>query len=221
MTDPLVAKAFRMLYPDKYDGQYTFVLEYSGRFNDYNANVRYSRDTFTFNLSKKWKAIDEEITIGLIQSLLNRVQKTKKSTPNIELYNIFVKRLHKVVPKTRSDPLLAESFARVNDLYFDGIIEQPNLVWGQSSFRTLGHYAYTTDTVTISSILREDPELLDYVMYHELLHKKLKFDHSTGRSRYHTREFKREERRFRDAEILERRLASIARKSRVRSWFGF
>ena len=55
-------------------------------------------------------------------------------TQNMEMYNSFIKNLHKYVPKTESDPLLESSFNRINDRYFNGLLEIPNLKFGQRSF---------------------------------------------------------------------------------------
>ena len=65
-------------------------------------------------------------------------------------------------------------------------------------------------------------ELIDYVMYHEVLHKKLKFERKVAglRTRHHTREFKLLEKRFQNAEELERRLSSLVQHSRRKRFFG-
>jgi hypothetical protein len=221
MSDPLVLRAFQELFPDKYPGSYDFRIQYSGKFNDYNANVKYRSNLYTFNLSRKWKAIDDDIKIGLIQSLLVKVFKAKKTTPQIDLYNIFVKRLHRVVPKTQQDPILAASFSRVNESFMNNLMEMPNLVWGGASFRTLGQYSYTTDTITMSKILADDEELLDYVMYHEMLHKKFKYYEKNGRSFHHTHEFKVAEGNYPNASLLEKKLGQLAARKRWRTWLPF
>ncbi len=220
-SDPLITRSFQELYPDRFAGQYTFTLSYSGKFTDYNANVKYRSNHYTFNLSRKWYPIDDDIKVGLIQSLFNKIFKTKKSTTNIDLYNLFIRRLARVITKTKADPDLVASFNRVNEQYMNALIERPNLVWGTDSFRTLGHYRYTTDTITISTILKEDLELLDYVMYHEMLHKKFQFESKNGRSFHHTPEFKRAEQRFHNASLLEQRLSRLASRHRRFSWLGF
>ncbi len=218
----LVEKAFNMLYPDK-NFDYGVSLKYSGRFKAYNANASLCGKKLAFNLSKKWKEVsDEDIKIGLIQSLLLRLFKGNKKTINIDLYNIFIKKLHLSIPKTKTDPVLEESFNRVNDQYFYGIIERPNLKWGSKSLATLGSYEYQTDTIKMSSIFRGAPlVLLDYVMYHEMLHKKHKFDVKGRRSYHHTSRFKKEEKKFEGQERVEKELKKFCRKYKRKMKFSF
>jgi len=213
----LIKEAFVRLYPDK-DFNFNSKVKYSAKFNDYNANVKYTANSLNFNLSRKWKGISKEIQIGLLQSLLNRVFKTKVKTTNIDLYNIFIKRVHYIIEKTESHPILEESFNRVNEKYFYGMIEKPNLKFGKNSFSKLGSYEYGSDTIVISSIFKEQRKLLDYIMYHELLHKKHKFYSKNGRSYHHTKEFKKKEKEFEDPEI-EKKLELFLAKHKIRSIF--
>ena len=50
--------------------------------------------------------IDDEIKIGLIQSLLLNMFKKKTNPPNIELYNNFVKNIPILTVKTQNNPQL-------------------------------------------------------------------------------------------------------------------
>ena len=95
---------------------------------------------------------------------------------------------------------LNEIFARVNAEYFDGRMPRPRLTWNRTlTRRKLGHYQPATDTVMISISLdhpRVPAYILDYVMYHELLHKHLGIQAINGRRYAHTKAFKEEERKF-------------------------
>jgi len=213
----IIKEAFKRLYPDK-EFDYQEKLKYSAKFNDYNANVKYTPDSLTFNLSRKWKGVSKEIQIGLIQSLLNRIFKTKIKTTNIDLYNIFIKRVHYTIEKTESDPILEESFNRVNEKYFYGLIEKPNLKFGRDSLTKLGSYEYGSDTIVISNIFKNEQKLLDYIMYHEVLHKKHKFYNKNGRSYHHTKEFKKKEKQFDDPEI-EKKLEFFLAKHKIKKIF--
>jgi predicted metal-dependent hydrolase len=179
------------------------VLNYSGHFNNYNANVRYSRTKVEFNLSRLWKNVDEDIQKGLIESLIVRMYKLRGiKTPNMLLYENFMKGLSKYAKKHRYDPQIEKSFNRVNEKFFEGMMEKPNLVFGNETFRKLGSYEYGTDTVYISTIFKDLPEdtddkkYLDYVVYHELLHKKHTFNVKNGRHQAHTTAFRNDERKF-------------------------
>ncbi|MFQ5591408.1 MAG: hypothetical protein ACE5HE_09620 [Phycisphaerae bacterium] len=109
---------------------------------------------------------------------------------------------------------LEASFNRVVATYFGGSLPRPRLTWSKAfTGRKFGHYDPVRDTVMISCTLdRADvPEyVLDSVMHHELLHKKLGVGWHSGRMTSHTPEFREQERlftRLREAEAILRRLA--------------
>ncbi|MBN2560211.1 MAG: hypothetical protein JXQ75_04710, partial [Phycisphaerae bacterium] len=95
---------------------------------------------------------------------------------------------------------LFAAFERVNGRYFEGTLSHPRLTWSRTfTGWKFGHYDLIRDTVMISCSLdpAEVPEyVLDYVMHHELLHKKLGVDWSRRRAVAHTTEFRQQERRF-------------------------
>ena len=217
LVDQLVQQAFELLYP----GQafpYAATVKYSGKFKDYNANVKLRGTSLQVSLCKKWRHVSKEIRIGLVQELLLKVRNDKRHPGSlyIDLYTNFVKSLHIAIPKTRSNPLLEASFIRVNEKYFLGIVEQPNLTWGASSRRKLGSYDFKTDTITMSSIFQHmDEKLLDYVMYHEMLHKQHKFKGSRHRACYHDKKFRQAEQAFENYAEIEQQLNKAVQYSRL------
>jgi hypothetical protein len=218
----LIEKAYLELYPEAKLGEYEFSLKYSDKFNDYNANIRRIGKKITISMSRKWEKINDDVKTGLIQLLLNKLLKTKVQTQNIELYEIFLKKIHIAVPKTKDDPILSDSFDRVNEKYFNGLIEKPNLKWGSASMRKLGSYEYGSDTIMISTIFQTAEQiLLDYIMFHEMLHKKYKFYSKNGKSFHHTGNFKKEERKFENFGEIEKRINNFIRQYRKKRFFSF
>jgi len=221
---PIVEDAFLDLYEEKYLEDYELELKYNNRFKAYNANVRLYNNTLTFNLSKKWKTISREIQIGLIQELMLKIFKKRlkpKSTKtiNIDMYSVFMQKIHIAVPKTKTDSVLEESFNRVNEKYFNELVEKPNLVWN-NSIRKLGSYEFGSDIITISSILKEDQNILDYVIYHEMLHKKYKFKRRKQKSVHHSGIFKRKEAEFENSQEIEAKINGLVRKKRTKRLFS-
>ena len=216
----LAEQAFNELFPEKNLQEYTFKIKYTDKFKPYNANVRCTKNSFHFNLSRKWKTVSKEIQIGLMQGLMLKLFKENKKTMNIDLYNSFMKNLHISIPKVINDAVLGESFNKVNEKYFFGLIEKPNLTW-HNSIRRLGSYEYGSDTISISKILTADEDLLDYVMYNEMLHKKHKFHNRNGRTFHHTREFRQIEKEFENSVEMEERIKGLVRQKRrkVFGWF--
>jgi len=216
----IIKQSFQELYPGKELTQ-EVSTKYSRKFKPYNANIRYSPHQLTVNLSRDWKIVSREIKIGLIQSLLVKIFKGKPLTGYRDLYESFIKNLPKYTKKTKTDPILEISFDKTNEKYFYGLIEKTNLVWGYPSSTKLGSYEYQTDTITISSIFKSHPELRDYIMYHEMLHKKHKFYTKNGRSYHHTTKFRQAEKEFENQEEIEKKLKNICKRARIKRIFSF
>ncbi|MFV1948421.1 MAG: hypothetical protein ACC633_00630 [Anaerolineales bacterium] len=108
------------------------------------------------------------------------------------------------------------SFKRVNQQYFHDNLSRPHLIWSSRlTFRKFGHYQWDIDTVMISQTLDNHhvPEfVVDYVMYHELLHKKLGIRKMNGRRFSHTKNFRDEEQKFIKFEQAIKYLNRISRK---------
>ncbi len=221
--ETIITEAFRQLYPGKEPKHY-FYLKYSRKFKPYNANVKMRGDNLTFTLSREWRNINRDIQIGLIQELMGKILKDRKKTMNMELYNLFLKNVHIAVPKTKTDEMLEASFNRVNEAYFNGMMDMTNLQWGSESTSKLGSYEYGSDTITMSTIFRNaDLQLLDYVMYHEMLHKKFKFESKNGRTLHHSPEFRRMEAKFQNRDFIEKEISRLARKHRfgIKAFLNF
>lgn len=95
---------------------------------------------------------------------------------------------------------LNEIFERVNWEYFKGRLSSPRLAWSsRKSYHKFGHYQINEDTLVISRAL-DDPSIpayvLDFVMYHELLHKQLGVSKNNRRRQVHTSNFRTLEKRF-------------------------
>jgi len=234
--------AFEKLFPERDDETPRTTLNYSGKFSDYNGNVKMiarrglSRRTkpfplnafseLNFSISKKFFDVDESIQIGLLQHLINRVYGTKIKTMEQDFYNNFIKQLPRYNNHEgkESNALLRELFNELNEEYFNEMMDEPLLVFDRDSKTTLGHYQYAKDQVTISTILQENRTLLKFVLYHELLHKKHSFKTSaSGRSQYHTPAFRKDEKEFslREGIDVEKKLTSFVKKKKMDSLFNW
>ncbi|MBV9217572.1 MAG: M48 family peptidase [Acidobacteria bacterium] len=95
---------------------------------------------------------------------------------------------------------LDEIFDEVNQQYFLGSIPKPSLTWSaKKTYRILGHHDATHDHVTISRSLdsRIVPRfIVEYVLFHEMLHIAHPIRHVNGRRHSHTAAFKRDEKKF-------------------------
>lgn len=118
---------------------------------------------------------------------------------------------------------LGEVFNRVNSAYFDGEMKRPRLVWSRSpTFRKFGHYDWIGDAVMLSRTLDSETVpafVVDFIMYHELLHKAhgIQWTSDGSRGYAHTARFYRDEKRFgqyEQAEAVIKRLSHAGRKAR-------
>ncbi|MFN0109573.1 MAG: M48 family peptidase [Blastocatellia bacterium] len=95
---------------------------------------------------------------------------------------------------------LESLFARLNRRYFNGELAPVTLAWSaRKSKRVLGHHDYVHDAIVISRLLDspEVPELLlEFVMYHEMLHIKHQPKVVNGRRIYHSAAFRADEQRY-------------------------
>jgi hypothetical protein len=108
------------------------------------------------------------------------------------------------------------SFDRVNARYFNDSIIQPHLLWSRRlTRRKFGDFQGDINTITISRSL-DHPQIptfvVDFVMYHELLHKEIGNKQLNGRNFTHTREFKKAERKFERFKEAQKILSSLSRK---------
>jgi predicted metal-dependent hydrolase len=95
---------------------------------------------------------------------------------------------------------LEQIFERVNSQYFEGHMVKPRLTWNETlTQRKLGHYDPNTDTVMVSISLdtAQTPQfMMDFILYHELLHKQLGIKNVNGRRYAHTPAFRKAEAKF-------------------------
>ncbi|PIN81511.1 hypothetical protein COV11_01930 [Candidatus Woesearchaeota archaeon CG10_big_fil_rev_8_21_14_0_10_30_7] len=217
MTKTLIPQAYNLLTNKTLN--YDCELTYSGRFKSFNANVTKRWNKLTFNMSKNWKEVNDEIKIGLIQELLTKILKLNKTkTMNTDLYNNFLKNAHIAIPKTKTHPTLEQAFNNLNKTFFNNTLEKPNFKLS-NSLNTLGSYEYGCDTIKITQYLLEESELLNYVMYHEMLHKHHKFSSTTCKTIHHSKQFRIDERKFPNQKEIEQKLQNFVRKKRFLTKF--
>jgi len=219
MVNNLLLKAFTSLFPDKEIP--SLKIRFSGRFKPFNANVSISKKgleikELVFSLSKKFIDCEDEIKIGLFQFLLNKVYATSIPSLEQDLYFGFTKRLNKYSKNVFIDEELSILFDELNNYYFNGLLDKTNLRWGGENTTVLGNYNFSTDTITISSILKGTDDLLRYVLYHEMLHKKHGFIQTGSVSRYHTKEFRLDEKKFLTKDI-EKKLERFVAKKKIKN----
>lgn len=108
---------------------------------------------------------------------------------------------------------LEEIFQRLNQRFFGGQIASCRLGWSPgNSRRILGHYDSGHGAIIISRKL-DSPAvsrcLVEYVVYHEMLHIRFPVERQGHRRVIHSREFREAEKKFPDYELACRQIKNL------------
>ena len=180
-----------------------------------NHTIRYRRQSIYVRLSDIMRDAPSHVHRALAFILVGKLFNKRIGPEYQSLYRQYtylpdVQRASDLAKQLRGRKLVSGSvgrqfnleqiFARLNRRYFNGELPAVTLSWSaRKSKRILGHHDYVHDTIVISRSLDNDdvPELLvEFVLYHEMLHMKHRPRLSNGRRVYHTAAFRADERRF-------------------------
>jgi hypothetical protein len=111
---------------------------------------------------------------------------------------------------------LDKIFDSLNYAYFGGSIEKPTLTWSaRKTYRILGHHDATHKTIVVSKSLDSitvPKFIVEYIVFHEMLHIFHPAKVINGRRYHHTPAFRRSERRYAYYEEAETWIAKNVRK---------
>lgn len=124
---------------------------------------------------------------------------------------------------------LQEIFTLLNQIYFQNTVPNPQLTWSANkTYRILGHHDSTHETIVISKSLdsRKVPRfVVEYVVYHEMLHIKHPTRYQNGRRYNHTPAFRRDEKEFAFYEEakdwIEKNAANLKKQAKRKNTGGF
>ena len=176
---------------------------------------------------------------GLAYILMGKLLRKKIPAGMRDIYDAYIDSTHlrekathakktrgrKVVTTSKGEVYdLDEIFQTINDEYFNGTVKKPVLTWSaKKTYRILGHHDATHDHVAISRSLDDTSVpryVVEYVIYHEMLHIVHPTQHINGRRHNHTPAFKKDEQRFRHFDAaetwIERNVSKLKRAARRR-----
>ncbi len=111
---------------------------------------------------------------------------------------------------------LAEIFSRLNQRYFDGELSSCRIGWTPRPSRSvLGRYDPAHHTITISRRLDSESvplEIVEYLVFHEMLHIRIPLERRGSRRVVHSRAFHEAEKAFPDYRRVRERLKKIFSK---------
>ena len=210
--EEIFARVFRQLRPR------TTVPEIDVRFcrfADANSNARYERQRLSVRITDLLEAAPAPVIEALAYLLLCKLFRRPAPRAYSHRYRLYlnrrdVRRTLLLVRQTRGRKHLSGAkgtchdldkvFEELNQTYFQGLMTRPTLSWSRQPSRTiLGHYDPSHNAIIVSKLLDRvsvPRVVLEYVLYHEMLHLRHPEEHKGSRRRIHTREFRNEEKSF-------------------------
>jgi predicted metal-dependent hydrolase len=181
-----------------------------------NHTARLHENRLVVRLSDIFRNAPAEIYHSLALILLAKLYRKKVDTSHHRTYRTFILtediqerarvarthrgRLGRPIASRGRHIDLNVLFDELNEKYFAGSIDKPQLSWSAKKARyVLGRYDSTHHTIYISRVFDTPnfpPYVVEYVMFHEMLHVKHQSQVHDSRLIVHTPEFKKEERSF-------------------------
>jgi hypothetical protein len=175
----------------------------------------------TLSLPTAMIGLPEEALRALTQQLFHRTPAAKRCLfgamlePAYQALQGHIEKLGGVMDESVGEfHNLGASFERVNAEFFEERMPRPHLAWSRTlTGRKFGHYNFLRDSIIISRTLDDAAIplfLIDYILYHELLHKHHGLQWTDSTARAHTAEFYRDERKFPRYDEADELLRSLA-----------
>lgn len=185
------------------------------RFANLNSSIRMVNGRIVVRMSDLLEGAPAPVLESLAYILVSKMLRLAVPAAHIRRYRLFVGRrevrrsVHLVRQqrgrKFLSGPAgrcyhLEEIFEEMNRRFFNGLMARPQLGWSRRESRTvLGHFDPSHNAIILSRLLDRGavPRLvLEYVMYHEMLHLKFPVELRSGRRVIHGAEFRAAEKTF-------------------------
>lgn len=180
-----------------------------------NSRVRLRDNWLIVKISDVLTDAPPEFHQALAQILVRKLFRRRMLKNDLEIYHAYLKqppvqeksvanrraRGRKVVTTSKGEIYdLDNIFTFLNQVYFENRLPKPTLTWSaKKTFRILGHHDSTHQTIAVSRSLddKKVPRfVVEYVVYHEMLHIKHPTIHRNGKRYNHTPAFRRDEENF-------------------------
>lgn len=166
------------------------------------------------------KLFRKRVPIAALQTYRNYINQSEIRDKSIETRRTRGRKVLRGAQGNIYD--LNEIFDLLNQIYFQNTIPKPTLTWSASkTYRILGHHDSTHKTIAVSKSLDDKSVprfVVEYIVYHEMLHIKHPTHYAGGRRYNHTPSFKRDEKEFaffEDAESwIERNAGNLKKQVR-------
>jgi len=179
------------------------------------SKIRMRGGRISVRLSDILKDAPSEVIFALACILIAKLYRRKIPPEQSDIYRDYslrqsVREAIDTVKRERGYKLLTSPQGRIYDLgamfddlnrrYFNGEIKRPALSWSrQNSRRILGHQDHIHEAIVLSRTLddaKTPPFVVEYVLYHVMLHIKHPTRLVNDRKVMHGKEFRADERKF-------------------------
>lgn len=182
--------------------------------------IRKRNTTIFIRLSDKLYNAPDDILKSITIILLDKLFRVKTSPSLRKSYKHYVNEhvlphipaiKRKISSDYRPDGKffnLDTIFEKINSQYFNSLIKKPAIGWSlKKSFRRLGFYDHERDLLVISRLFdhnRVPQYVVEYIMYHEMLHVLYPVERVNGRRVVHSKQFKKQELIFKEYTLATR-----------------
>jgi hypothetical protein len=220
----IFGRVFRRLHPRK--PMPVFRVEYRG-WAQLRSAIRVRDDRIEVGISDVLLGVSPGVTEALAEILLSRLARRPPSQEARACYLACVlspsinRRAEKarrargfkiMLPPRGRQFDLEEIFAGINAKLFKGLVPRTRLGWSMKRSRTiLGHHDPAHEAIIISRLLdspRTPRLLVEFIVYHEMLHIRFPVERNHHRRIIHSREFREAERKFPEYDQARRLLRS-------------
>ncbi|HOJ38200.1 MAG TPA: hypothetical protein PLI27_10680 [Ignavibacteriales bacterium] len=188
----------------------------------YNWKLKYSKTIITIELNIPFVIAENSIIENIIDKILKRDKKiSDDAVSQFMISNSYKEFAQKfLLSHTNHNKIfedgydLNELFDTINCKYFNNEIKKPTLKWNKRlTYSKFGEFNPLKYQITLSAVLshKDIPKfVVEYVMYHEMLHIKYPMKSSNKGLHIHHSEFKEMEKKFTDYEKAERYLKNLS-----------
>lgn len=211
-VDEIYARVFRQLRPSLAVPE---VVVQFRRFTNLTSNIRLTQGKLLVKISDLLEGAPAPVHEALAYILLSKLFRQAPPPKMLHSYKLYLSRvevrrtLH-LVRQTRGRKVfsapqgeyfdLLPIFEDLNLRFFHGLMARPDLGWSVKRSRSiLGHYDPSHNAIVLSRVLDQASVplyVVEYVMYHEMLHLRHPVEHKGASRRIHTRAFQEAEKQF-------------------------
>jgi hypothetical protein len=185
------------------------------KFANVNNTVRLREDRLLFRISDLLEGAPESVLHAIAHILIAKIYRKEIDSVQAARYRRYVGSkaitekahlLRQMRGRKRIDgPVgnvyhLDEIFEELNARFFHGLMARPDMTWSRNHARNLlGHYDPAHNAIVVSKVfddLRVPRYVVEYIVYHEMLHLKHPVKLKGSRRCVHPKHFQEEEKLF-------------------------